>query len=401
MADLITPAIPVFLVLIATELVVAHRRGRKVYRVNDTLDDLSCGVVSRLPGIFTSALTLGLYVATFELGRATLGWPALEGWLAWVVAMVGVDLAYYWFHRLSHEVNFLWASHVVHHQSEDYNLAVALRQSAFQNYFNVWFYLPLALLGVPPLVYVVTVQINTLYQFWIHTRLIDRMGPLELVLNTPSHHRVHHGADPKYLDRNYAGILIVWDRLFGSFQVEEEEPTYGTTKPLARWNSLWANLDAWADLLATARSFPRLRDRIRLFFAHPGWRPEQPEPLHEIRGRARFDADVAGPRKLYLSAQFALMLAATVGLLLGKDLALAAKLALATWIAATALALGLGFESRPSWTPVEALRLLALPLLAWWIAAPQVAAASGPLVVLAACGVALVSGLAAWRTQPA
>jgi hypothetical protein len=315
--------------------------------------------------------------------------------------MLGVDLAYYWFHRLSHEVNFLWAAHVVHHQSEDYNLAVALRQSAFQNYFNVWFYLPLALLGVPPLVYVLSVQINTLYQFWIHTRLIDRMGPLELVLNTPSHHRVHHGADPKYLDRNYAGILIVWDRLFGSFQVEEEEPTYGTTKPLARWNSLWANLDVWADLIATARSFPRLRDRIWLFFAHPGWHPDRDEPHAEVRGRAPFDADVARPRKLYLIAQFALMLVATVGLLLGQDLALAAKLAAAAWIAATALALGLGFESRPSWTLVEALRLVALPLLAGWIVMPLTAAASGSLVVLVAAGLAIVSGLAAWRTQPA
>ncbi|MCA9684087.1 MAG: sterol desaturase family protein, partial [Myxococcales bacterium] len=209
-------------------------------------------------------------VGAYALGRGALGIPEMPttAWWTWVFALIALDFLYYWFHRWSHEVNFLWASHIVHHQSEEYNLTVALRQSAFQGLFSIWLYLPLALVGVPPLVYVFSSQINTIYQFWIHTRLVKRMGPLEWVLNTPSHHRVHHGADPLYLDRNYAGMLIVWDRWFGSFQEEREEPTYGTTKPLAHWNPLWANFDYWATLIREARSMPRLRDRLQIWFRH-------------------------------------------------------------------------------------------------------------------------------------
>lgn len=403
MVSLITLSIPAFFVLLGVEVVAARLLGRKVHRLNDAIDDLNCGIVSRLPGLLDSALTLGLYTLTFAFGRETLGLPSLAGmpWLAWLVALIGVDLAYYWFHRLSHEVNFLWAAHVVHHQSEDYNLAVALRQSALQNYFNIWFYLPLALLGVPPLVYVLSVQINTLYQFWIHTRLIDRMGPLEALLNTPSHHRVHHGADPKYLDRNYGGVLIVWDRIFGSFQVEEEEPTYGTTKPLARWNAVWANLDVWAGLVARARRLGRLRDRVRLFVAHPGWDPVEPEPPVEIRGRARFDADVPRPRKRYLLAQFVGLLVVTVGLLFGgSQLDGPAKLGLSVWIALSAMAIGMGFERRPGLPVLEALRLLALPLLAWWVLAPLVASASATIGIAVAAGFALASALGYALSRP-
>ena len=145
---------------------------------------------------------------------------------------LGVDCAYYWFHRIAHEYNAPWAGHVVHHSSEDYNLAVALRQGTFQGLFSWVFYLPLALLGFPPAWFAAMTSFDLLYQFWIHTRAIGKLGPLEWVLNTPSHHRVHHARNPKYLDKNYAGTLIIWDRMFGTFQAEEEEPVYGLTKPL-------------------------------------------------------------------------------------------------------------------------------------------------------------------------
>lgn len=405
MASLITLSIPAFFVLIGVELIAARVLRRKVHRLNDALDDLNCGIVSQLPGVFTSALTLGLYTLCFGLGRETLGVAELDGdrWTTWLIALLGIDLAYYWFHRLSHEINFLWAAHVVHHQSEDYNLAVALRQSAVQGYFNLPFYLPLALIGVPPLVYVIALQINTLYQFWIHTRLIGRIGPLEAVLNTPSHHRVHHGADPKYLDRNYAGILIIWDRMFGTFQAEQEEPTYGTTKPLARWNAVWANLDVWAQLGREARALPRWRDRVWLFFAHPGWHPERAQRVVEVRGRARFDADVGLLRKLYLLLQFVGVIAVTVALLFGgKALGVSAKLALSLWITTGAYAIGLGFERRPSFAAIELLRLLALPLLSWWVLAPIVGASTTVLGTAAAAGFVLISGFGYWisRTPP-
>ena len=179
-------------------------------------------------------------------------------WVAAIGLLFGVDFCFYWFHRIAHEYAAPWATHVVHHQSEEYNLAVALRQSAFEGCFAWVFYLPLAVIGFPPIWYVSMKAINLLYQFWIHTEAIDRLGPLEWVMNTPSHHRVHHARNPKYLDKNYAGMFIIWDRMFGTFQPEEEQPVYGITKPLQSWNPLWANLAAWVELFEDAWHAPRI-----------------------------------------------------------------------------------------------------------------------------------------------
>ena len=407
MVSLITLSIPIFFALIAIELIAAKVMARKVYRLNDSLDDINCGVISRVRGILTLGIGGLIYIGSFELGRQ-LGLPELEStsWVTWVVALFGVDFAYYWFHRHSHEVNFLWAAHIVHHQSEDYNLAVALRQSAFQGLFNIWYYAPLALIGVPLGVYATSVSLNTLYQFWIHTRLIGRLPrPIEAVFNTPSHHRVHHGADPKYLDRNYAGVLIIWDRMFGTFQPEEEEPTYGTTKPLARWNPVWANFDYWAQLVRQARTFDTLGDKILIFFKHPGWRPEQPVPdLPEVSGRAQFDADTSFARKLYVFVHFVVMLLATVGLLFGqKALSYPAQVALCVWISISAIALGLAFEHarRTNFRALELARLVALPALLFYLL-PASGAASGStaMAIVAGTGVfSLLSLLALWLTR--
>lgn len=158
---------------------------------------------------------------------------------SWAVVFVLVDLAYYWSHRFAHEVNILWAGHVVHHSSEEYNLPVALRQSSLHGLMSWIFYMPLAAIGVPWRMFVTCNAINLVYQFWIHTRAVGQMGSLtEAVMNTPSHHRVHHGVNPKYQDKSYAGVFIVFDRWFWSFQAEEEEPVYGITKPLQSWNPL-------------------------------------------------------------------------------------------------------------------------------------------------------------------
>ena len=206
----------------------------------------------------------------------------------WIFLFIGVDFFYYWFHRMSHQVNFLWAAHVVHHQSEEYNLTVALRQSWFQGWFSWFFYLPLAFLGFQPLMFLTLSAFNTLYQFWIHTRAIKSMGFLEYILNTPSHHRVHHGSNPKYIDKNHAGTLIIWDRLFGTFQKEEDEVYYGTTKPLASWNPLWANVQYWDELIKTARQANGFRDKINVFIKPPGWFPES---LGGIKYAPEIDVD--------------------------------------------------------------------------------------------------------------
>jgi alkylglycerol monooxygenase len=276
----ITYAVPIFFLLIGIELVVAVRERKECYRLHDSISDLSCGITEQIVGLFLKGLLFAGYLGTYayvtrtginlvDVSRYSTGGK----WLAAVSLFLGVDCAYYWFHRIAHEYNAPWAGHVVHHSSEDYNLAVALRQGTFQGAFSWVFYLPLAFIGFPPTWFVAMVSFDTIYQFWIHTRTIGKLGPLEWVLNTPSHHRVHHARNPKYLDKNYAGTLIIWDRMFGTFQAEEEEPVYGLTKPLNSWNPLWANVHVWHELFRDAWLAPRRVDKLRIWFMPQGWRP--------------------------------------------------------------------------------------------------------------------------------
>lgn len=338
--SVIQASIPLFFLLIGIELLVARVRGSRAYRLNDSVADLSLGILSQIADIGIKLATLGIYVwvaahwSTQRLG--TPGWidrspftddgPLGVGidaaaLLSWTAVFILVDFLYYWTHRLSHRVNILWAGHVVHHSSEEYNLTVALRQSALHGLFTWVFYLPLALVGVPPRMFVTAYALNLIYQFWIHTREIGKLSaPIELVLNTPSHHRVHHGVNPKYQDRNYAGVFIVWDRLFGSFQPEEEEPVYGITKPLASWSPLWANVHVFADIAHGVRHAPRWIDRLRIVFGHPGWRPAElggPVTPPEVMAttRPKFDPAVAPAVRRYAFVQFLVVLLATVKVL--------------------------------------------------------------------------------------
>ncbi len=266
-------AIPVFIVLIGLELLVTRLLERDYYSFDDSINDLSCGMLQQVLEVFVKTALFAGYV--FVYGRFRVMDVPDDSAGAWVLCFLGVDFFYYWFHRLSHEVNAFWAAHVVHHQSEEYNLAVALRQGALQGWFSWAFYLPLAWIGFPPLMFLTLSSFNTLYQFWIHTRVIGRLGPLEWVLNTPSNHRVHHGRNPKYIDRNHGGTLIVWDRLFGTFQVEDEVVAYGITTPLRSWNPLWANVHYWVELWQKARRTTRFADKLRIFLKPPGWQPEE------------------------------------------------------------------------------------------------------------------------------
>jgi sterol desaturase/sphingolipid hydroxylase (fatty acid hydroxylase superfamily) len=268
--DYIALSVPVFFILIGIELAWNFYKKLNYYRFNDSIANLSQGIGQQLTGIFMKTALFFGYKYIFENWRL-LDLPQ-SIWI-WIILFIGVDFFYYWFHRMSHQVNALWAAHIVHHQSEEYNLTVALRQSWFQGWFSWVFYLPLALVGFDPIMFLTLSSFNTLYQFWIHTRAIKSMGPLEWILNTPSHHRVHHGSNPKYIDRNHAGTLIIWDRLFGTFQKEEEEVYYGITTPLASWNPLWANVHYWDELLKTARQSPRWTDKINVFLKPPGWFP--------------------------------------------------------------------------------------------------------------------------------
>jgi sterol desaturase/sphingolipid hydroxylase (fatty acid hydroxylase superfamily) len=368
-------AVPFFFLLIGVELAVARRRGRPgIYRFADALSDLGCGVVERLVLLFVEASLLLAYVALYQHARLVDLGP--HPVLAWIVAIVGVDLGYYWWHRISHRVNALWTAHVVHHQSEDFNLAVALRQGVLTPFTMLPFGWPLALLGVPPLVFVIASSVNLLYQFWIHTELVGRMGPLELVLNTPSHHRVHHGRNPRYLDRNYAGMFIVWDRLFGTFEPEGEPVRYGITKPLRSFNALWAQVQPVADLVALSRAAPSVGQGVAVWLAPPerkfSW--EHPAAAAEATA-AKYDVLTPARVRAYVLLNFALAVAGTfVLMLLGPQLAwpvLAAGVALVMLTVIT----GAGLTEGRRWArPLERVRVAALAAAAVWYLAVHLGA---------------------------
>jgi sterol desaturase/sphingolipid hydroxylase (fatty acid hydroxylase superfamily) len=308
---LIALAIPFFFVAIAVEALWARARGRKVYRLPDAIGDLGCGMLQQLALVLVGAALLAAYAWVHDRFRIFTMDAASP--LPWIVSFVAVDFLYYWWHRASHEVNFLWAAHVVHHQSEDYNLAVALRQAIATSFTSLPFYLPMAVLGVPPAVYASMVAISTLYQFWIHTELVGRVGRAEAVLNTPSHHRVHHAVNPRYLDRNYGATLIVWDRLFGTFAEEREPPVYGIVKPFGSFNPAWAQVAYWADLWRRSARLPRWRDRLRLWVMPPPWSPAgAPAPAAPpVEGRAKIEAPASRAVKLYVLVQLVPAIVAT------------------------------------------------------------------------------------------
>lgn len=359
-------SIPVFFALIGVEVALSWWQKRKLYRLNDAINDLHCGILQQVLGVFTKTLVFSGYVAIFGAARLLeIG----NTWWAWVACFLGVDFLYYWFHRISHESNLPWGAHIVHHSSEEYNLAVALRQGSFQHLFSWVFYLPLAWLGFPPLMFLACQSFNTLYQFWIHTRAIGTLGPFEWVFNTPSHHRVHHGCDAKYIDKNYGGTLIVWDRLFGSFQKEEEEPTYGITKPLASWNPLWANLHYYVDLWRLSRHAPSWGERVKVWLKPPAWKPSWapgdpsgPTPLtHGEAGKF----NPALPLRLvpYLLIHFLGLIAMTVFLLFqNAEIPVVPTIGLGILIAWTAANLGTLFEGRSWVLPSEIARLAVLAL---------------------------------------
>lgn len=260
-------AIPIFALLIAAEALLAHIRRTDEYRDGrDAWTNIILGFGSTVFGALFGLATGFIYVAAYE--AAPFKFPA-DAWWAWVVLFFVDDLAYYIFHRVSHESRLFWNFHVVHHSSEEYNLSVAVRQSWFSGILHWIFYAPIMLLGFAPWMFALMHGVNLIYQFWIHTKLIDKLGPLEWFLNTPSHHRVHHGVNSPYLDRNYAGVLIIWDRLFGSFVPETEAPRYGIITPLKSYNPLWINTHGWVETWRAIKRQPTIRGKLKCIFGSP------------------------------------------------------------------------------------------------------------------------------------
>jgi sterol desaturase/sphingolipid hydroxylase (fatty acid hydroxylase superfamily) len=341
MGRAIAIATPAFFLLMLLEYAWGRARGHNTYRLNDSVNSLSLGVLSQLSNLFTTALRVGVYafacahLAIWKL-RADAAW-------VWVLAIVFYDFCYYWYHRLGHECAVLWAAHVAHHQSQEFNLSTALRQTSTGALLGWVFYLPMAIVGIPPTVFAAVALIDLLYQYWIHTEHVRKLGWADRVLATPSNHRVHHAVNDRYLDRNYGGILILWDRLFGTF-VEEREPcVYGTRSPLESWDPLWANVEVYASLARKSASLPRWRDRILIWFKPPGWEPApaggvqwQPMPYDHARA-TRFDPPMTSSMRRFALAQMIVAILATLPLLWFADQLSAQRLsawalAIAVWL---------------------------------------------------------------------
>ncbi len=266
-------AIPFFILLLVIEIIYGHFKKNQKHKVMDTISSISSG----LTNIVKDSLGLGLILVSYPFLLEHLAVTQIKAtWLVWLVAFIAIDFAGYWNHRLSHHINFFWNQHVIHHSSEEFNLACALRQSISNliGYFPLML-LPAALLGVPAQVIAILAPIHLFAQFWYHTQHIGKMGWLEYIIVTPSQHRVHHAINPEYIDKNLGQILCVWDRWFGTFQEELETvpPQYGVLKPAATWNPVRINFQHLWRLIKDAWRTQSYWDKVRIWFMPTGWRP--------------------------------------------------------------------------------------------------------------------------------
>ncbi|MDQ0083429.1 sterol desaturase/sphingolipid hydroxylase (fatty acid hydroxylase superfamily)/uncharacterized membrane protein YhhN [Variovorax boronicumulans] len=330
--QIIVLATPVFFLLIAIEFAVGRMRARRgtghdTYRLADAVNSIGLGMLSQISAVLTGLLRIGIYTAVysavtlFPQEAARDFWTT---WYGWLLALVFYDFCYYWLHRMGHESAILWAAHVVHHQSQHYNLSTALRQTSSGALLSWVFYLPMAVAGVPPLVFGVVALVDLLYQFWVHTEQVGKLGWFDRWFCSPSNHRVHHAVNDKYLDRNYGGILIVWDRMFGSFREEDERCVYGTRGELRSWDPLWANAEVYWALAKDSWRAHSWADKLRVWFKPPGWRPADvaarfPKPAFDISKVTRYEPVVSPAVQWFAGVQFMLMLAGAIFFLWFSD----------------------------------------------------------------------------------
>jgi alkylglycerol monooxygenase len=345
-------AIPVFLALMAVEFGVGLALGRNVYRLNDAIGSLTAGILSQISAVFTLALRVGIYVVVYD--RFALVQLPTDDWRVWLFALLAYDFLYYWNHRVGHECGLFWAAHVVHHQSENFNLSTALRQTSSGAFLSWIFYVPMAVAGVPPAVFVAVGLIDLLYQFWIHTELIGKLGWFDRIFASPSNHRVHHGVNDQYLDKNYGGVLIIWDRLFGTFVEEGEKPIYGVRGGLGAFDPIWANVSYYATIVDMSWRARDWRDKIWAWFAPPGWRPANlrpagSEPSFDVKAVRLYDPPAGRTVSMLVFVALLVMVGATAAFLLaGPGLPLANGLVVLFGLTAVAWAMGALLDGRIS-----------------------------------------------------
>ena len=366
-------AIPMYFGLMAIELAYEAITHKKTYRLSDAITNISTGTLQQTTGVFFEIVKIGIYAAVFE----KFAFYALPN-NAWTFISLFIlyDIAYYWEHRLAHTVNLFWGGHVVHHQSEDYNLSVALRQTSTGFIWGFPFFLPMALMGFDPKMLLLVGGLNLLYQFWIHTEHIGKLPNwFELIMNTPSHHRVHHGRNPKYIDKNYAGVFITWDRMFGTFKEEEERPTYGVTIPLQSWNPLFANFSHYIYLIQTTSKSRSIGDTFKILFNKPGWQPDYMggslTPTMPDQDYRKYETPSLPSRNRYVFAHFLLLLVIVpLFFFVQKDIFLPLRFCYASWIVMTTLSFAFMFEKPTAWLWwFEVIRLMAMVVLGYFVAA--------------------------------
>ncbi len=367
-------AIPIFLLFILAEVLLEVFKYKKgTYRLNDAIANLGIGIGEQVFSVFSRAVMLMLYEFVYQYRLFSLPSNIFTG----ILLLFLFDFIFYWAHRFGHEVNLGWGGHIVHHSSEEYNLTVALRQPWFFSMMTFVMFLPIALFGFSPMLLLIVSGIDILYQFWIHTQFVPKLGFLEWFLNTPSHHRVHHGRNPQYIDKNYGGIFIIYDRLFGTFEEEKEEVVYGITTPLNSWNPSWANIHYYIDLWKQTKQMKTLKDKFLLWIKPPGWLPiylggQQFPSKVDVKSYKKFDFLYPQNLNAYLFFQFAVMVVVSTYYLAAANHSLFGwkSLGMAGYILFALSVFGLLFEKSREIYYLEGIRLLGLPLLLLFIQLP-------------------------------
>jgi len=358
-------ATPFFFILIAVELFFNRKREQSVYRINDSIMSLSLGVISQTKKLVIFSFAAIVYAWAGEAISITQ--LSTDSPIVWLFSFVFYDFLYYWFHRFSHQINFLWASHVVHHQSEEYNLTTALRQTSSSVF--VWiFYLPSFVIGIPAEVFFVSGALNLIYQYWVHTQLIGKLGWFESTFVTPSHHRVHHGQNEIYIDKNHGGVFILWDKIFGTYQeeLEDEKVVYGVRRPVNSFNPIWANFHTWTSLLVDAFRTKSWLDKIRIWFMPTGWRPSDVELSHPIKKQSsgtqvKYDPQTSSKTKYYAMFQYtACILFAVIFILQATKLEFGGLLSIWLCITLPLVTSGLLLEGNQKARIVETIRIVAM-----------------------------------------
>lgn len=351
--------LPAFFIFTGLELIAAkQRRQPNVFSFESSVANMSIGIAERLLSLFLTASFYNVFMYVYTHFAI---WDIPNHWLVWVLLILVTDLIWYWYHRLGHEINILWAAHIVHHQSEEFNYTVAARITVLQAIVRNAFWCILPLAGFHPNMVMTTLLIHGTYSFFTHTQIIHKLGWLEYVLVTPSHHRVHHASNEKYLNKNYGDLFIFWDKLFGTFEKEEETPTYGLTHPLKSRSFIWQHIHYFAELFYAARITPGIRNKLRIIFGKP---EDLDQNIRVKLERIYLSKNAASPsprHKNYVSVQIFLASVLTFFIILFyRELSFAETFAGSTLILITLINCGALLEQRQWIHYLELARLVVI-----------------------------------------